>query len=172
MPTHLPTHLPPRFHRARVLCTLDVHVVDVLLDMTLGVHLRKRIRVEGVDAKLVPAHLRREATHCLVWLVGGRDILVQLNDSTTEHFEPINLTSPPPAAAQGHFRSEATDATLPTIIGRVFVPCLGTVANEFVVRPFGDEHPLLEVGGFFRSLASRGFDVREARRVMKPQGVV
>ena len=82
----MPSTLPDRLYRAMTVRVVHLNCVLVDIDLRFGVRLRKNLLIEGIDCAAVSPGLRSDATHCLVKLVGGRDLLVQTDDEATDGF--------------------------------------------------------------------------------------
>lgn len=136
----MPMTLPTRLYQARTVQVLNLNCVLVSLSLNFGISLQKNLVIEGIDGHSVPQHLRSDAKHCLVCIVGGRDLLVHTDASTLDGFLKARV-----------FLEEAAEG-MPD----------GTLAV-----PYDTDQPRLEVGLMWRWAESRRFDPREVQRYMR-----
>jgi len=131
-----------RVYRGRTLKVVTINCMDVQLDLGLGVNVQKRVVIEGVGKHAlsrIPHHLRQAAMHCMIVLLGGKNLLVQVaNVSTTDG----------------------------CIICRVFIDAPIYVDNPALVIPKGFETPRLEVGKFYNWLSEGRFKVGRVKDVL------
>jgi hypothetical protein len=133
--------LPSRLIRARTVRVERLNCVDVNLDLDFGVQVKKRITLEGVMPKTVDTHKRDAAMHCMVVLLGGKNLLVHVPDGVDKR--------------DGY------------IMGRVYL-CDKVYGNPPGLRcPFGLDTELLEVGEFFQYLNENGFNEEVLKRVLQ-----
>ncbi len=128
-----------RLYQGRTAKIQTANVIDVDLDLTLGVMLRRSITVEGVTAATVRGQWR-EATHCMVLLAGGREVLVYTDE-----------------------RNRGGAA-----IGRVYVPGIAPTNSPVPLeKPPGIDVACVEVSSWIRWVADFGFDDRRLRSALK-----
>ncbi len=133
-----PAQLPTRLYLARTVRVISFNALEVDIDLGFGVRTRRRVRVEGVDQLGVPAPMQRLAYHCLVVLVGGKRLLVQIDNPRMEG----------------------------SILGRVFLDERVYHNPEGMASVPGLDAERLEVGLYFNWLAGRKFDVTVVRRTL------
>ena len=131
--------LPPRLHRARTIRVQTFNCIEVDLELDYGVSIRKRIVLEGVDQGNVPKHLRKSAQHALIVLVGGKKLII--------HVDNKNMS----------------DGFIP---GRVYLDERVYGAPEGLVTPYGLDEELLEVSIFYLWLAKREFDIGHVKSAL------
>ena len=131
--------MPTRLYRARTVRIINLNCVMVYLDLGFGISLQKNLVVEGIDGSVVPPSQRPAATHCLVIIAGGRDLLVHTDDTTLDGFlkARVYLAAETPAAPEG------------------------TLA-----MPYGIDLPRMEVGLMWQWVARHGFDPRAVGRCL------
>lgn len=129
--------LPSRLYPAHTIRVTTWNTVLVNLYLGFGVTVQKSLLVEGLDIAALPPGRRSEATHCLVLVVGGRDLLVHTDDTTLDgHLKArVYLADPAP---------QAPDGTLAV--------------------PYGLDEVRMEVGLMWQWIARGGFDPRETGR--------
>jgi hypothetical protein len=135
--------LPPRFYAGRTVRVHSFNRVEVALRLGFGVTVEKNIILEGVQRINVSKELRRTAHHALVVLVGGKNLIVQVNGDDEK---------------DGH------------VMGRVFLSEKVHGEPEGLVTPHGLDQPLLEVGTFFSWLGTQDFDVKAVKAVLNGKG--
>ncbi len=129
----MPTNLPTKLYQARTVRVMNLNCVLVDLSLNFGVTISKNIVVEGIDGHAVPQARRHDAMHCLVLIVGGRDLLLHTDDSTLD----------------GYLKSRVyLDGTAPSYPD-------GTVAV-----PYGLDEPRIEVGLLWSWAQRNNFDPR------------
>lgn len=134
------TKLPTRLYQAHTNRVLNLNCVQVALDLNFGVTLQKNIIVEGIDGHAVPAAKRSDAMHCLVLLVGGRDLILHTDDSTIDGF----------------------------LKSRVFLEAAAPAAPDGTLAvPYGLSEPRMEVGLAWAWAARGGFDHRGLAALMR-----
>lgn len=138
--------LPPRLHHARTVRVQSFNCIEVDLELDYGVSIRKRIVLEGVQRSLVPEYRRKAATHALIVLVGGKNLIV--------HVETDNA-------------GKMTDGYIP---GRVYLAEKVHGDPEGMVIPYGLEDELLEVSLFYLWLMKHDFDMRLVKSVLNGKG--
>lgn len=125
--------LPSVVFRGEVKRVHSINAVDVILDLRLGVHIEKRIVLEGIEpGSILPQH-RNNAMKCLIRLLGGKSVLVHTDDSQRDGY----------------------------ILGRIFLT--DKIENPPVPlrRPYDMDVELLEVSSFYSWLASKNFDLNQ-----------
>jgi hypothetical protein len=63
---------------------VNLNCLEVAVSLNFGVQVCKNVVMEGVDPRAIPNAMRSDAQHCLVLLVGGKDLLVQTDDATLD----------------------------------------------------------------------------------------
>lgn len=130
--------LPSRIYEARTVRVLALNRVLVDLSLGFGVRIQRSITIEGVDSSVPSAHYKN-ASHCLVIVLGGRDLLVHTDDTTLD----------------GHLK------------GRVYIADPASEAPDGTLAvPYGLDDPRMEVGLMWKWLERTGFDPRETGRRM------
>lgn len=135
----MPTQLPSRLYNAHVHKVLSPNCVDVEIDLNFGITLNKNIVLEGVDTRTLSDAARRAATHCLVLIVGGRDIIIHTDDSLID----------------GHLKA------------RVFLDVSGCDLPIGMYTPFGLIDAFPEVSTIYTWAAENAFDADKVRSLMK-----
>ena len=124
------TDLPPRLHRAKTIKVLWPHCIEADIELDFGVHVRRVVHLEGLDAQTVPSSLVSRAKHALVVLIGGKNLIIN------------------------------TEPTLngSKVVGRLYldVPVYGNPPGMTI--PPGLDQEMLEVSEFFLSLRKNGFN--------------
>lgn len=130
--------LPSRIYEARTIRVLALNRVLVDLSLGFGVHIQRSIVIEGVASSLPSTHYKN-ANHCLVIVLGGRDLLVHTDDTLIDGCLKgrVYIADPAPSAPDG------------------------TLAV-----PYGLDDPRMEVGLMWQWLEKTGFDPRETGRRM------
>ena len=59
-----------RLYTGKTVKVLSTNCIEVSLDLGFGLHLNKRIVLEGVNNRTIPKKLRNAAQHALIVLVG------------------------------------------------------------------------------------------------------
>ncbi len=80
----MPIELPPPSLRGRIDYIHPPNVIRVDLDVGFGVTIRRDLRLEGVQKNFVPLSKVNEAKHCLVVMLGGSRVIVQVQDTDSE----------------------------------------------------------------------------------------
>ena len=124
--------LPSRLLRGRTVRVERLNCVEVNLDLDFGVSVKKRIIVEGVMPREVPRKLHSAAEHCMIVLLGGKRLLVHVADDA--------------------------DKRDGIIVGRVYLAEKTYGDPPGMRTPHGLDVLLLEVGEFFKHLATHKFD--------------
>jgi hypothetical protein len=131
--------LPSRFYQGRTLRVISFNCAEVELALRFGVKVEKNIIVEGVQKTDVPFHSQRTAQHALVVLIGGKRLVVQVDDD------------------------EKKDGF---ILGRVYLAEKVHGNPVGLVIPKGLETPMLEVGTFMRWLIADGLSIDKVKAVL------
>lgn len=125
--------LPSRVYPAKTRTVKTLDCVEVDIDLGFQTSVRRRVAIEGVDRMSIPAAIADAAFHCMIILLGGRDLYVQTDD-----FSAINQA----------------------VRARVFVDDPDVpAATPGMLKPMGFPAPLLEVGTFWRHLSENDFRV-------------
>jgi hypothetical protein len=127
--------LPTRVYAAKTLRVVGVTELLVDVDLGYGVNVRRRLFVEGFDTVRVSVADHDRAVRCLALLLGGRRLLVQ-----TSSFDPDAN------ARVRVFLAERTDS-----------------GASWSAVPHGMAGHYIDVGEFFRWLASRGFNADDVK---------
>lgn len=136
----MPYLLPPRLYRADVVRVQALDAIEVILDLNFGIHLRKRITLEGWSPQTIAPKLRSAAQHCMIVLLGGKSILVLTDDTNRND----------------------------TALGRVYLA--EKLAPDYtgpgLLVPPGLDKPALEVTTFLQHLSTRSFDKSDVIRLL------
>jgi len=127
-----------RLYSGRTVKVLSTNCIEVALDLGFGLHLNKRIVLEGVNNRSIPKKLRNAAQHALIVLVGGKRVLVHVDDTKQDGF----------------------------LTGRVYLDEKVYGEPVGMTIPFGRETPLLEVSEFYRWLGDVEFDLKEVKAAL------
>jgi hypothetical protein len=135
----MPTQLPSRLYNAHVKRVINPSCVDVAITLNFGIVLNKNIILEGTDTHSLNDAAKKAATHCLVLILGGRDIIVHTDDSLID----------------GHIKA------------RVYIDQTACALPVGMLQPFGlyDLYP--EVGTLYEWAAQNSFDADKVRALMK-----
>ncbi len=113
--------------------------IEVSLDLTLGVLVKKDVIIEGITQATVSGRWQ-EATRCLVVLLGAENVHIYTD----------------PSCRDGH------------LLGRVYVPSWRPGAPPVPMEiPPGTNVPCVEVSSWVRWIADEGFDARRLRTALK-----
>lgn len=135
------TQLPPRLYRAKTIRVHSLRCVEVAVDLTMGVSVRKNIILEGLSGKEEQNGKRSKAMHCLVVLLGGKNLIIHADGSENPR----------------------------GILGRVYLDCVlkGSVPCPDALQvPYGLSDPMLEVGLFHRWLETVDYDVDAVKTLL------
>lgn len=127
----------PHVYTGRVQRIVDANTLDVLLDLGLGVHVRRQVRVAGVFVSGSPD---KQASHCLVILAGGKEVVCAV------------------------YREEPDAMLLARVFAPEHVPTdppidLVTIAEH--------PRPVVDVGAWMSWSAAHGFDPKALRMRLK-----
>jgi len=136
---------PTRIYSGRMKRVNGLASIIVELELGFEIKATKTVIVEGVSSVDVPPRLRSDASHCLVVLLGGKEVFVQI---------------------AGDSDGEQNSA----ILGRVFLARKVFADPEGMMIPHGLSTPLLEIGTFFQSLKERSYDVDYVKAVLNGNG--
>lgn len=126
-----------RLYRGRVVRVPTYNSVEVEIDLTLGVFVRKTAVLEGLSDTLVGRRWS-DAMHCLVVLCGGKTVYLSID----------------PSRRDGH------------LLARVFVPQWSPFVQADAPPPDMDG-PALEVLPAMRWAATVDFDAKQLRTAIK-----
>jgi hypothetical protein len=127
-----------RLYAGRTVKVLSTNCIEVALDLGFGLHLNKRIVLEGIDNRSIPKKYRNAAQHALIILVGGKRLLVHVDDTKQDGY----------------------------LTGRVYLDEKVYGEPVGMTIPFGRETPLLEVSEFYRWLGDVEFDLKEVKAAL------
>lgn len=137
----IPSPLPPRLHRGRVIRIHNITCLEAKLSLGFGVDLTKNLVLEGIDARTIPASRRRDANHCLVVIAGGRDILAYASDD------------------------QRVDGF---ILARVYLDMVVPPGLDLPTSvPPGLSSPLVDVADLYTWAATTGFNAEQVRSRLK-----
>jgi len=131
--------LPPSLHHGKVIRVLSVNCLDVNVQLGFGVSIVRSFVLEGIEAKDIPPRLRSAANHCLIVLLGGKDVVVHTDDD------------------------EKRDGFL---IGRVYLNEKVYGEPPGLITPHSLDVPMLEVSAFYKSLAAREYNVMDVKAIL------
>jgi len=137
--------LASRAFRARTVRVQTANRIEVNLDLDFGLRLTKTFLLEGFSLQDVPEEKRSDAKHCLVILVGGKNLGVRPDPSAREKWHSLA-----DLRARVYLRE------------RVFESPVGFVESG-VEEANG---PVLEISPYMRWLAERGFDIEDVKTTM------
>jgi hypothetical protein len=120
----------------------SVNCVEVDIDLGFGISVKKTVVLEGIDRADIPKTLVSKAKHCLVVLLGGKNILIHIDDEQKD----------------GH------------LYGRVFLDQKVFGDPEGLIKPFGLDEPRLEVSTFYAWLKDQGFDIVLVKNILNGNG--
>jgi hypothetical protein len=130
--------LPTRLYEARTIRVLALNRILVDLSLGFGVRIQRSLQVEGIESS-VPSAQYQSALHCLVIVLGARDLLVHTDDTMID----------------GHLKA------------RVYLASPAENAPDGTVAlPYGMDEPRMEIGLMWQWLQRTGFDPRETGRRM------
>jgi len=136
----MPTKLPSRVFNARTVRVHTVGRVEVELKLGFGVVSTKHVLLEGFNPRRIPMKHRNNAQHCLIVLLGGKNLLAHISDAD-------NLDGHVPA--------------------RIFVDDRSIdLSAEYTAVPYGLVEPYLEVTKFMECLATVDYDVNAVHKVI------
>jgi hypothetical protein len=127
-----------RLYAGRTVKVLSTNCIEVALDLGFGLHLNKRIVLEGISNRSIPKKHRNAAQHALIILVGGKRLLVHVDDTKQDGY----------------------------LTGRVYLDEKVYGEPVGMTIPFGREKPLLEVSEFYRWLGDVEFDLKEVKAAL------
>lgn len=125
--------LPARLYEARSARVLSQCMLLAEIDLGFGCLAQRTLYVEGVDHVPPPGELGDRANHCMVVLLGGKKLLLQISDFPIEG--PVQARVFLDEHVYGH-------ANLPGL-----------------TRPYGIDELMLDVGEFYRYLGRNRFNV-------------
>lgn len=137
-----------RLFRAKTVRVHSPNSVEVDLDLEFGVCLRRVVVFDGFPLSSVPAGQRELAMHCLVILLGGRNLLVQPNPKDRSAW-----------GRQAELRARVFRAE------RVYGTPVGLTTN---LPDVSGAH--LDVVPFLHYLAERGFSLKDVKAVVNGRG--
>jgi hypothetical protein len=99
----MPSTLPSRLYRAMTVRVVHLNCILADIDVGFGVITRKNLLVDGVDCAAVPQAMRSDAMHCMVMLVGGRELLIHTDCAALDGFlkSQVYLSDDAPRAPKG-----------------------------------------------------------------------
>lgn len=132
--------LARQLYKAKVLHVDSLNSLSIDIDTGIdGVHIKRTVVLEGVFARDIPVPKQRDAMHCLVVLVGGKNIAVRLGEK---------------------YRADGA------VIARVFLPQKVHGSPPGIVTQEELPEPVLEVSTFYLSLLDNGFDTQRVKAVL------
>lgn len=131
--------LPSRLLDGHVIRVQTVNCVEVSLHLPFGISVVKSVLLEDVELKDVPPKLRQAAHHCLIVLLGGKDVVVHTSDENKR---------------DGF------------VLGRVYLNERVYGAPAGMAVPFGLDAPMLEVSAFYRWLSGVNYDITAVKAVL------
>jgi len=137
--------LASRTFRGRTVRVQTANRVEVDLDLDFGLRLKRTFLLEDFSLQDVPEEKRSDAKHCLVILVGGKNLVVRPDPRTRDKWHSLA-----DLRARVYLRE------------RVFGNPVGFV--EQGVSEAGG--PVLEISPYMLWLAERGFDVEDVKATM------
>lgn len=123
--------------------TVRVHTanqIEVTINLGFGVGITRVLRLDNVSTDGLDDEVRSRAAHCLIVLVGGKRLLVQVEDTQT-YATPVEARV---------YLDEKTNGTL--------------VGHTFGLSDAVD--PVLELAPFMNWLGQRGYRVDDVRRAL------
>ena len=136
------TQLPTKLYAGRTIRVHSLNCVEIDLQLGFGVSVRKSILLEGVQPKTIPRRLASGAKHCLVVLLGGKRVIVHVDDHRKDGF----------------------------LVGRVYLDEKVYGDPVGMLEPFGLAKTLLEVSTFYAWLADREYDIAQVKAVLNGNG--
>ena len=127
-----------RLYKGKVERVPTYNMLDAEIDLTLGVYVRRKLAIEGVDETLVKGDWSR-ATHCLVMFCGGHVVYLRAD-------------------------AQRRDEVLPA---RIYVPRATAIPHAEIVSEPDLPMPMLDLKAWMRWAATTGFDVRAVRAALK-----
>lgn len=135
-----------RTFRARTVRVHSPNRIEVDLDLDFGSRLKRTFLIEGLVLNDVPEALRQDAKHCLVVLVGGKNLVVRPNPRERDRWHRIS-----------------------DLHARVYLRDVDVHGEPVGYVPGGvpeSSGPVLEVGPYMSWLQSQGFDVERVKETM------
>lgn len=127
----------PRLYQSRIHRVPTYSSVIAHMDLGFGVFVQKEITVEGVTSTMVKDQWK-EATHCLVVLCGGKDVLLYVDGSEKRY------------------------------VGRIYVPEWVPASPAIPLStPPGFKDGMVEVGSWMSWARDHGFDAKILRAALK-----
>lgn len=127
-----------RTYPARTIRVLAPDAADIDVDLGFGIHVTRRVTIEGVDRQAIPRHLKDNAAHCLVVLLGGKSLYVTLDVGQHVPVVPARVF----------------------LNAKVFNLPADALQSEFKGRM------LVDAGWFFSTLVLGGFDLDTVKLVL------
>jgi hypothetical protein len=122
--------LPSTVLRGRVIRVHSVNAVQVMLDLRFGVHVEQIIALE-IDPARIRHEYRSEAMRWLIRLVGGKQVLVHVDDDSR----------------RGDY-----------LLGRLYLTEKLANAPVLPVRPFNIDEAFVEVTAFYEWMIDNDFN--------------
>lgn len=134
-----------RTFRARTIRVQTANRIEVDLDLDFGLRSKRNFLVDGLTLVDIPEDLRPDAKHCLVILVGGKNLVVRPDSRVRDKWHGIA-----DLRAQVYLR------------GAVFGDPVGYISGG-VPESSG---PVLEVGPYMRWLQTHDFNVEFVKEMI------
>lgn len=127
-----------RTFNAKTIHIREIDLVEVDLSLGFGISVRREINVEGVNPNMVPRKDFEAANRCMIILLGGKNLIVQADDSSSDR----------------------------VVMGRVFLDEDVYGATDSLLTPFGTNKKRLEVGNFFSEMVKHRFEAPFVRQIL------
>jgi hypothetical protein len=116
--------------------------LDVRLEIGFRVTIVRKLLLEAIDGVSLSAEMRKRASHCLVVIAGGKDIIGLVDDTGMD----------------GHIRA------------RLYLPVTPAATHPGAATPAWSALPLTDVGECLRWASQHDFDAAAVRTLMKDLG--
>ncbi len=133
------TKLPSRLYNARTHRVIHPSCIEVELSLNFGITVSKNVMLEGGDTRKLDPEQHKKANHCLVLIVGGRNLLLHTDDSLID----------------GHLHA------------RVYLDAQGATLPFGMYPPYGLSEDYPEVGALYAWAVGIGYDADEVRSLMR-----
>lgn len=131
--------LPIRVYQGRVERITGPNCLDVRLEIGFRVTIVRKLILEALDGSSLAIEARKRATHCLVVIAGGKDVLGIVDDTGMD----------------GHLRA------------RLYLPVAPPEGHPGSATPAWAGSPLTDIGECLRWASRYNFDPTEVRNMMR-----
>lgn len=131
--------LPVRVYQGRVERVTGPNSLDVRLEIGFRVTIVRKLILEGIETLSLSTEMRKRASHCLVVIAGGKDVIGLVDDTGMD----------------GHLKA------------RLYLPVTPDATHPGIATPAWADVPLTDIGECLRWASQHDYDAAEARKMMR-----